>query len=530
MITNRAPGHVSTARTDPRRAASWRRIVGAGLLLAGLAVVAGQTCTTAEERGVRAPAVAGSFYPAEPGRLSRALDGLFADARPPRGERPIAIVAPHAGYVYSGQVAADAFNQAHGQDYALVVIVGPNHTRAGFDRIGALPGTGLRTPLGIVPLDERVAAAVARSDPDVVADAGVHESEHSIEVQVPFVQRLWPHASLVAFITGTEDAQRLVRFGRALAQAVQGRRVLLVASSDLAHYPSSERARRIDARTLEAMAGLDPVRFADTARDLAPPGDATLVTAACGRGPIVAVMAAALALGATRATVASYANSGDVAVGDTERAVGYGAVVFSAGPSGRDTSVLRAAPSHRPQGPPSQAERTALLALARRSIERALASGVPPLPRDEAAGGGRTMGAFVTLTIDGQLRGCIGRIEPDRALGPLVSRMAVSAAFEDPRFQPVTADELDRIHIEISLLTAAQHVDSADRIVAGRDGVALQKDGARAVFLPQVATEQGWTRDELLDHLCEKAGLAASCWHQGASLSTFRADVFGEEH
>jgi AmmeMemoRadiSam system protein A len=226
----------------------------------------------------------------------------------------------------------------------------------------------------------------------------------------------------------------------------------------------------------------------------------------------------------------SYANSGDTAIGEADRVVGYGAVVFHRdAPVGTPASF--AEPGRATAGPPSASEKEALLGLARSTFTQFLDSQTLPLPRDVPAGlHGRRQGAFVTLKERGRLRGCIGRILHDGPLPQLVSMVAFEAAFRDPRFEPLGRQELDLVDVEISLLTPPRPVAGASDVVVGRDGVVLRKAGRSAVFLPQVATEQGWSRDRMLDELCVKAGLPVRCWTERAELSTFQAEVFGERH
>jgi MEMO1 family protein len=474
---------------------------------------------------VREPAVAGQFYPADARALGATLDAVIKDAVPAGRERPLAIVAPHAGYVYSGQIAADAWNQASGQHYDTIVILGTNHTTPGFDRIGVLPGSGIRTPLGNARVDEALSSALIKEDPDCVANAAVHSKEHSIEVQVPFAQRLFPNASVVAAVVASEDPDTIGRFGRTLGRLLTGRRALVVASSDLSHWPSWRDANAADRRTLEAMATLDPERLRSAAV-LSGRSAPNLATCACGESAVMAAMIAAKAMGATRGRVLSYANSGDLPVGDPDRVVGYGAVAFTGGEPGADTAVLLPASPSAQALPPTVADKKLMLTLARETIRRYLDTGTVPLGRGFSASLDRPQGVFVTLRKRGELRGCIGQMVPDRPLRVLVGSMALASAFEDPRFGKVRADELKDIAVEISVLTPFKEVAGPGAIVVGRDGVLLQKDRRSAVFLPQVATEEHWTRDEMLDNLCLKGGLREGCWRTGAKLSTFQADVF----
>jgi AmmeMemoRadiSam system protein B/AmmeMemoRadiSam system protein A len=478
-------------------------------------------------QGVREPAVAGQFYPGEARTVNAMLDAFLKDAVAPDQDAPIAIVGPHAGWVFSGQIAADAWRQAAGRQYDTIVILGTNHTGAMYGLLSVYPGSGLRTPLGVARVDTALSAALVKEDGDCVADASAHAKEHSVEVHVPFAQRLFPDAQLVAVVVGTEEPGALRRFGRTLARLLSGRRALIVASSDLSHYPSWRDATVVDRRTLEAMATLDPDRLA-AAADQAAHTVPNLETCACGDGPVRAAMTAAKALGATRARVVSYANSADTAMADLDRVVGYGAVAFSAGPPGSDTRAIAAPLAAAQAMAPTTADKKQMLALARETIRRYLDTGSVPLARGFSPALERPQGMFVTLRKHGELRGCIGQMLPDRPLRMLVVRMALASAFEDPRFGRVRAGELKDIDIEISILTPFRRVAGPGDIEVGRDGVLLEKDGRSAVFLPQVATEEHWTRDEMLDNLCLKGGLNAGCWRAGARLSNFQADVFKE--
>jgi AmmeMemoRadiSam system protein A len=226
--------------------------------------------------------------------------------------------------------------------------------------------------------------------------------------------------------------------------------------------------------------------------------------------------------------VVSYANSGDVPIGDPSRVVGYGAVAFSSGPPGADTSVLLPTAPAAQAVPPTPADKKLMLALARETVRRYLDTQTVPLPRGFSPSLERPQGIFVTLKKRGELRGCIGQMQPDRPLRVLTGAMALASAFDDARFSKVRANELKDIEFEISVLTPFKEVTGPSAIVVGRDGVLLQKDRRSAVFLPQVAVEERWTRDEMLDNLCVKAGLAEGCWRAGAKFFTFQADVFKE--
>ena len=261
----------------------------------------------------------------------------------------------------------------------------------------------------------------------------------------------------------------------------------------------------MDRKTLEAIASLDPAALRTTVRTQEARRIPGLATCACGEAPIMAAMAASAGHGGDGGRVVSYAHSGDLPIGERERVVGYGAVVFAAGrETAKAAGTAAPAAADRDLTP---ADKKALLALARETISRFLTTQMVPLPRGLSPAAMEQRGVFVTLKKHGDLRGCIGRMIPDRPLATLVGAMALQAAFEDPRFRPVTLEEVPKLEIEISVLTPMKPVSGPDEIVVGRDGVLLQKGGRSAVFLPQVAPEQGWGRDEMLDNLARKAGL-----------------------
>jgi AmmeMemoRadiSam system protein B/AmmeMemoRadiSam system protein A len=473
----------------------------------------------------RAPAVAGQFYPADPGKLRLAIEQFLKGSTARIGEKPDAILVPHAGYIYSGQIAADAYRQVMGRSYDTVVILGVNHTTGNFRGVSVGDYGAFQTPLGSVAVDEEIISALLTECRDCVRSREVHVNEHSIEVQIPFIQVLFPKARIVPAIIHPPDLNMCVRFGEALAKVLRNRQALIVISSDLSHYPSHQDGSNVDRLTLETISSLNLPRISSLMRNL---DGKNLETRACGEASILAGIAAAKGLGAKRAVIVGYANSGDDLIGDRSRTVGYGAVVFVPGETTANTPM----PGH-PVPPPSATplqnpEKKALLEFARESIQRYLTTQTLPLPRNLPARVYFPQGAFVTLRKHGELRGCIGHMTPDIELGQTVGAMALQAAFNDPRFPPVQQSELKDIEIEISVLTPMKSAASFSEIVVGRDGVLLSKSGSSAVFLPQVATENHWNRSEMLDNLCRKAGLATGCWQHEAKFQTFQAEVFSE--
>ncbi len=511
---------------------SARGAARAMILMLGAATVAAALGAAASPGGPqRPPAVAGGFYPADRSELAAQVRGFLARAHAPIGGRPVAIVAPHAGYVYCGRVLGEAWRQASGQDYDLIVILGANHRVAGLDASIVWPDGAWRTPLGTVSVDAAAARALLAAAPELRAATAPHADEHSLEVQVPFAQTVFPRLPILPVLVATQDPGRCDRLGRALAAALRDRRPLIVASSDLSHYPAAPAAERIDRATLAAIARCDPAaltRAIDTAMRSDVPG---LATCACGEAPIRVALAAAAALGATRGVVIDYANSAQAPAGDPLRVVGYGAVAFFTGPPPAPGTAPASAPASAPGAARSlsAADRALLLRLARDTIRRHFDGGGDlSAPECATAALAESRGAFVTLKRDGALRGCIGHLGQDLPLCEVVRQMAAAAAFQDSRFPPLTRGELDGVTIEISALTRPLAIDNVAAIAIGRDGVILRKGRRSAVFLPQVAVEQRWDRDTLLTQLALKAGLPGDAWREGAQFQTFQAEVFGE--
>jgi MEMO1 family protein len=475
---------------------------------------------------IRPPAVAGKFYPSDPQKLRLAIHQFLQNSTDRRLESPIAILVPHAGYVYAGQIYADAYRQVMGHQYDSIVILGVNHTTGGFRGISLGDYSSFRTPLGDAPVDLEVVSALMKECSDCSQKREVHAREHSIEVQIPFIQVLFPNTKIVPAIIHPPDFDMCLRFGQALYRVLKNRRALIVISTDLSHYPASPDAAKIDRSTLETIARLEPKPIAELLRVLDAPA---LETRACGEAAILTGITAAKSLGARSAVIAGYANSGDVPIGDPSSTVGYGAIVLVPGSVAGKTRVFdRTAPP--PVAVPLQnSEKKILLAYARETITRYLTTQMLPLPRNFPARLNFPQGAFVTIRKAGHLRGCIGHMSPDYELGKVVGMMAMQAAFNDPRFPPLQASELKNLEIEISVLTPLQPVANSAEIVLGRDGVLLFKAGRSAVFLPQVAVENNWDRPQMLTNLCSKAGLPDDCWQKDANFQIFQAEVFDDK-
>lgn len=478
------------------------------------------------QSAVRQAVYAGNFYPAHPRKLAQAVDDLLADAIESSLPKPAAIVVPHAGWVYSGNILADAFRLVSLHSYDVVVLLGANHRFANLEGAAVYESGSFRTPLGETFIDESITKALVAQGKPMTADSRAHQEEHSIEVILPFVQKCFPKAKIVPVIVGGSKDSTWDRVGIALAQVLKDKNALIVASSDLSHYPDMETARRIDLQTLSAVCSMNPAEAFETIRGIER-GNRGLSTAACGLMPIVTAMKAANELGVSHASVISYANSGDTVLGDRNRVVGYGAVAmtYESVPVALPEATVSSGASFSEL---TETQKETLLRFARKSIRMYLGSETLPLFRDPDPVFHGYSGAFVTLKKQGSLRGCIGHLEADTKLYRIVGKMALSAATNDPRFTPLDIRDVNDIHIEISVLTPYRPVPSFQDIVVGKHGVLLKKFGRYAVFLPQVAVEQGWDRDQMLDQLCRKAGLEENCWRRNANFEVFEALVFAE--
>ena len=471
---------------------------------------------------------AGQWFPADSDELAKMVDSYLAQAERKVEAEPIAIIVPHAGYIYCGQVAAYAYKQLEGVAYDVIVVIGDTHTGAGSSPIAVYAKGAFETPLGLVPIDEGVAQAIVSADDRIAFDRPAFAREHPIENQLPFLQRVCRDFKFVPIVFREPTPENARLLSEALVKALAGKKALIVASTDLSHYPPYDDAVRVDAKTLQALVSLDPQALLRATEEPLKEGIPNLVTCMCSRGAVLTAIMTAKKLGANRATVLKYANSGDTPFGDRRQVVGYGAVMIWKGEAEAGFSLPT------PTAPPepsslSPQEREKLLALARRTIAQFLESGTVPAVEVTEPGLLQERGAFVTLKEHGQLRGCIGYLTAEGPLYLTVQRAAIAAATSDPRFPPVTLEELADIKIEISVLSPIEPIEDVNQIEVGRHGLIIVKGRNQGVLLPQVATEEGWDREEFLRAVCRKAGLPEDAWKKGAKLYVFTAEVFEEQ-
>ncbi len=470
---------------------------------------------------VRRHAWAGQFYPASPSELSREIARLFAAADKPAVEGDvIGVVAPHAGYSYSGQVAASAYKLLEGYQYDSVIVVSPSHTKY-FSGISIYNGGSYETPLGTLQTDVHLARQLTRSAPNTIylsnmGHTGGERAEHALEVQLPFLQIVLGSFKLVAVVMGDQQAWRML--GDALAAAAAEGRTLLVASTDLSHYHPAREAERLDGAVRRAVAEFECSRLADVFES--GKGEA------CGAGPMLACMHAARKLGADHSVVTGYAHSGQVAP-DDEGVVGYLGAAFlrgSAQAQGKVYALDDDALEEKGFGADDRAE---LLGLARQAVAAAVYGNSPPDTSHVSRSLRARRGAFVTIKTGGVLRGCIGTVEGSRPVVETVVKMAQAAASSDPRFEPLNATELSDTEIEVSVLGPIEKCEDVELLEIGRHGLLIRKGRRTGVLLPQVAAEHGWDRSTFLQQVCVKAGLPGAAWRDSAAtLYIFEAEVF----
>ncbi len=464
----------------------------------------------------RPPVVAGMFYPSDSVELSSMVERLIEESvvRSTDGTI-IAGVVPHAGYVYSGATAADFYSLIDGLEFDVVVLIGPSH-RVAFQGMSVFEGDSYLTPLGSVPVAAGIADRLRESHPAASFIPAAHEEEHSLEVQIPFLQRtIEPGFRIVPIVIGYTGANELQYMAELILAEAYNEKVLVLASSDLSHYPAESLAEVVDSLTVEAILSGDANKFLQaTSEEKLPAG---LDTFACGRLPIALVMDYAGLYPGVTSELLSSTTSASVS-GDRSRVVGYASIAFeSSEPEPSEWSI-------------SEEGREELLEIAVASVKAAVENAGYGLPDDIPGELLTPRGAFVTLKINGRLRGCIGSMRPIRPVAETVSSMARSAAMEDPRFMPVTLDELPYLEYEISVLTPLQILGDWHDVRVGTDGLMISGSGNRSgVLLPQVPVEQGWNREEFLEGVCLKAGLSPDAYFGEVTLYRFQAQVFGED-
>lgn len=472
-----------------------------------------QTSITPTPSIIRKASVAGTFYPSDKNQLESELNSYLSKASllSEPGKLRILIV-PHAGIDFSGATAAWGFKQLEGKSYSRVIILGASHNNA-YSYISVFSSGAWETPLGKNYVDEVFASALLDKENGIINDINVQKNEHSLEIELLFLQKVLKNFKIVPILIGQTEDKTLTALSQKIFQNFD-EDTLLVISSDLSHYPSYESANEIDKKTINSILSGDESKFEEVISDIEGKNYPGVVTAACGNQAISVGLKLANLLDIKNIKKINYSNSGDV-VGDKSGVVGYSSIGFWSDKISKNIIL-------------GDSEKKEALKIASDALNDYIKN--KKIPQLNVRNGilNIPLGAFVTLRKSGQLRGCIGSFEAKDPLAKVIQDMTISAATNDIRFQPVTADELSDISIEISVLTPRKRIESWREIVLGRDGVVVQKSFAAGTFLPQVASESGWNLEQFLSELCtQKAGFEKDCYKDpSVTLYTFEAQVF----
>jgi MEMO1 family protein len=478
---------------------------------------------------IRRPVVAGQYYPTEAAQLELKIK-KYLDAVPENNINNLeikAIMSPHAGYDFSGAIAAYAYKPLKDRKIDTVVILCNSHNN--YFKGAAIDSTDAwQTPLGIVEVNHDFADKLINASKIISYNNQVHTNEQTLEVELPFLQIVLQNGfRIVPILFGNMDDSDFIQVANTLASNL-GDNDLVVASTDMSHYPSYQDANTIDQETLKAIATGNLAKLEDHVAKTEKAKIKNEQTLLCGIDGVKTVLFLVEKLKWDKIEILKYANSGDVLIGDKARVVGYGTVAFL---QTKNSQIEKKSELQDTKTTEefSDNDKQILLTIARETVETYIKNkSVPdfPIVNEKLK---RPAGAFVTLEEDGRLRGCIGQIiATSTPLWQVVRNMAIEAATEDPRFEPLKPKELPDIKYEVSILSQPKSINNWQQVELGKHGVIIKKGSRSGVFLPQVATETGWTKEEFLSHLCsEKAGLPSDSYKNdpGVEIFVFTAEV-----
>jgi len=490
-------------------------------------------CREGASSSVRPAVLAGSWYPGNAKDLARAIDGYLAQATLTSVPgKVVGLVSPHAGYQYSGLAAAHGYKLINKGDYDVVVVMAPSH-HSGFHGASILDVDAYSTPLGRIHLDRKTCDKL-REHKLIHCLPEVHAQEHSLEIQLPFLQRRLGDFELVPIVLGQLSAGEMQELAKTIKEAMEGRRVLYVASSDFTHYgfrfgympftnDQKNKLKALDMGLVDRIVAKDFKGFVEYK-------ERTGITC-CGWRPIGTLIC--IAGGDWQAKLLNYYTSGDLEQ-DWSNSVSYVSLAFTSAQAAAQAKPSKRQRSAEGEGGVTDEEKATLLKIARTTLNTYVRTGKRPKVDEKTYTLTPALkakcGVFVTLKEHGRLRGCIGHIIGRMPLYEGVVENAINSAANDTRFTPVRPEELDDIDIEVSVLTPFKEVPGPDDFVPGKHGIYIKKGFRSAVFLPQVASEQGWDRAETFRHLCMKAGLAPDEWQKpGMQFNICEGFHFGEK-
>ncbi len=475
----------------------------------------------------RKPVVAGRFYPSSSKELNKEIDNLTHSAlklykkKVEEEDEILAIISPHAGYIFSGTVAASAYNVLKDRNkIKRVFIIGSSHY-AWYDGVSIYFKGFYSTPLGKIAVDTELASEILEKNTIFNFRLEAHAHEHSLEVQLPFLQYfLKSNFKIVPILIGGHSVEVPKKVAEVLRPYLGGEN-LFVISSDLSHYPKYNDALKVDKNTVEAICSNNPDIFLKQLKENEHKNYENLATSMCGWTSALTLLYMTSDLKGASYIPMLYQNSGEIPIyGDKSRVVGYQSVVVTQKSVSKEDSKTM-----------SEDDKQLLLSVARNSITRKISgteseqstfANIPDRYK-------KPQGAFVSIYVEKELRGCIGRIETDNPLYITIEQTAESAATRDTRFVSIKPDELDKMKIEISILTPLKKIQSIDEIIPGRHGILIRKDFRSGTFLPQVAARTGWSSLEMVEECSKrKAGLGADGW-KDADIFTYEAVIISDK-
>jgi len=466
---------------------------------------------------VRKPYVAGKFYPSDKDELKNMIKKYLKKAPQRKIEENIkAIIVPHAGYVFSATVASHAYKQLKNRKYDTVILIGPSHYEYIKDAVIYKRGYW-KTPLGKIKVDEEIGEKIQNSASFSEFSRNDFRKEHSLEVQLPFLQTiLEENFKIVPILVNNPSRDKCRKLAYSIIDAIKDKRALIVCSTDMSHFHNYKKANKMDKKTIEYIEKLDVDGLYMSLKYKS--------SELCGSAAVITTMFFAKHLGIQKIELLNYANSGDV-TGDHSRVVGYGAFLMKGKKKVINEKISGQTKLNKKQ-------KKKLLNIARKTLNGFFKKGQTPEFNIDDPLLNQNRGAFVTLHKNGRLRGCLGYILPQKKLYKAISELVISSATKDIRFPPVNKNELSKIDIEISVLTVPKKINDINKIKMGKHGVIVKKGYKQGVYLPQVATETGWNKKQFLSSLCSrKAGLPADAWEEkDTKIYIFEAQVFNEKN
>jgi len=462
-------------------------------------------CTSsALTQGLRKPVWDGPFYEKNRERLSSQIDRFLQNVKMnglPSGEIQ-AIIVPHAGYVCSGQIAAYGYKLVQGKDYETVIIIGPSH-RYGFEGCSIYPQGEYQTPLGRAEIDRELASELSKASRFKYVPQA-HQTEHSIEVQIPFIQKTLPKSKIVPIVMGFPRKKTILTLAKALSKVLPEKKVLVIVSTDMSHFEPKKKANEIDSNTISLIQSFKTdtlIKKIENHENIM-----------CGGGPVAASLLYVQERGKPKVQILKYGDS-TLCGSSPSSVVGYlAAAVFS-----------KLQPAKFSLSPKEKEE---LLQIARLAINQFVKEKKILNYKTRNPNFLIKKGAFVTIKKRGRLRGCIGFIEPLFPLYQTIISASIYAACQDSRFLPLSPEELKELSIEISALSPLEKINNPNHIKVGKHGLVISKNGKKGLLLPQVPVENHWSKEEFLEQTCLKAGLSRHDWKKGAEIYIFEAIVF----